>query len=119
MDNFPPISQTYEGVLRHQVENLLALADDYFSIKRKSAHHFRTESRSGNRLPNNKGTRRANVDGIELLELFCENRRSEGLVTADVHASQKDHECQKCPRVDRVKVLRTLRITRWNLIANI
>jgi hypothetical protein len=36
-------------------------------------------------------SRRADLDGIEVLQLFSERRRSERPVTANVDASQKNH----------------------------
>jgi len=86
-------------ILRHQPDNLAALADHDLSIKRKPARQFRTELRPGDWLPNHEGARCAYVHGIEVPQLFGEYRRSEGPVTADVDPSQKDHKCHAFPPV--------------------
>src|SRR5213593_2837657 len=78
--------------LRHQPENVAALADHDLGIEGKPACQFGAESRPGDWPPDHEGARRADVNGIEVLQLFGERGRPEGPVTADVDASQKNHE---------------------------
>ena len=59
------------------------------------ACQFSAELGPGDRPPNHEGARRADVDGIEVLQSFGERTWPEGPVTADVHASQKNHECHE------------------------
>ena len=84
---------------RHQRDNLPALANHDLGIKWKPACKFRTELCSGDWPPDHEGARRADVDDIEVLQLFGEGGRSEGPVTADVHAPEKNHECHRVFRV--------------------
>ena len=86
-----------EMILRHQPDNLAALADHDLGIKGKPACQFGAELRPGDWPPDHEGARRADVDGIEVLQLFGERGRSEGPVTADVDPSQKNHECHAFP----------------------
>ncbi len=87
-----------ERIPRYQPGYLTALANNYMSIKRKPACHFGAESRPGDRLADHEGAGRADVDGIEMFQLSGKQSGSEGLVTADVHTSQKNHECHSCIR---------------------
>ena len=50
----------------------------------------------GDRLPDHERTCCADVDGIEVPQLFGERCRSEGPVTANVNAPQKYHKCHAC-----------------------
>src|SRR6266446_6462939 len=83
--------------LRHQPDNLAALTDDDLGIKGKPARQFGPESRPGDWPPDHEGARRADVDGIEVLQLFSQRGRPEGSVAADVDPSQKNHECHASP----------------------
>jgi hypothetical protein len=49
--------------------------------------------RPRDRPPNHERPRRANVDDVEVPELFGERGRPENPVTTDVDASQQDDEC--------------------------
>ena len=84
-------------IVRHQPDDLATLADHDLGIKRKPACEFKAQLRAADWLPNHKGTRGADVDGIEMLQLFGEDGRSEGSVTADVDTPQKNHECHELP----------------------
>jgi hypothetical protein len=84
-------------ILGHQPDNLAALADHDLGIKGKPACQFGAEFRPGDRPPDHEGACRADVDGIEVLQLFGERGRSEGPVTADVDPSQKYNECHAFP----------------------
>jgi hypothetical protein len=84
-------------VLRHQPDNLASLADHDPGIKWKPARQFGAEMRPDHWPPDHERARRADADGIEVLELTGERRRSEGPVTAHVHPSQKNHECHAEP----------------------
>src|SRR3972149_3710274 len=66
-------------------------------MREGTSGQFRAQSRLGNWFPNHEGARRAYVDGIEVLQLFGEDGRPEGLVTADVDPSHKDHKCHAFP----------------------
>ena len=77
--------------------NLAALADHDLGIKGKTTCQFGAELRLGDWPPDHEGARRADVDGIEVLQLFGEHGRSEVPVTADVDPSQKNHECHAFP----------------------
>ena len=88
-----------EMILRHQPDNLATLADHDLRIKGKPGCQFGAELRPGDRLPDHEGARRADVDRIEVLQLFGERGRPEGSVTTDVDPSQKNDEChQVTPR---------------------
>ena len=82
---------------RHHPDNLAALADHDLGIKGKPACQFGAELRPADWPPDHEGARRADVDGIEVLQLSGERGRSEGPVTADVDPSQKNHECHAFP----------------------
>ena len=86
-----------EMILRHQSDNLAALADHDLGLKRKPAGQFGAELRAGDWPPDHEGTRRADVHGIKVFQLFGERGGSEGSVTAHVNASQKNHECHAFP----------------------
>jgi hypothetical protein len=77
--------------------DLPAQTDHDLGIKRTPARQFRAELRPGDWPPDHEGARRANVDGIEVLQLFGERGTSEDPVTADVDASEKNHECHAFP----------------------
>ncbi|HEU4505209.1 MAG TPA: hypothetical protein VFR79_10275, partial [Nitrospira sp.] len=87
--------QVGEMILRHQPDNLATLADHDLDIKRKLACQFGAEMFPGDWLPDHEGARRADVDGIEVLQLFGKRGRSEDPVTADVDPPQKNHECHE------------------------
>jgi hypothetical protein len=82
-------------IVRHQPDNLAALADHDLGIKGKPACQFGAELRPCDRPADHEGARRADVDGIEVLQLFRESGRSEGPVTTDVDSSQENHECHE------------------------
>jgi hypothetical protein len=63
----------------------------------KPACQFGAELRPGDWPPDHEGACRADVDGIEVLQLFGERGRSEGSVTTDFDPSQKSHECHAFP----------------------
>src|SRR6266540_2651312 len=88
-------------ILRHQPDNLAARADHDLGIKGKRACQFGAELRPRDRPPDDEGARRADVDGIEVLQLVDERGRPEGPVTADVDPSQKNHECHAFPYLAR------------------
>ena len=79
-------------MLRHQPDNLAALADHDLGIKGKPACQFGAELRPGDWPPDHEGACCADIDGIEVLQLFGERGWSEGPVAADVDPSQKNHE---------------------------
>jgi hypothetical protein len=81
--------------LRHQPDNLTALADHHLGIKGKPAGKFGAKLGPGDGPTDHEGARRADVDGIEMLQLFGEPGRLEAPVTTDVHPSQKNHECHE------------------------
>src|ERR1044072_858570 len=85
-------------IVRHQPDDLAAVADHDLSIKRKPARQFRAELRPADWPPDHEGSRRAHVYGIEVLQLFGECTGPEGPVAADIHTSQKDHERHQCLR---------------------
>ena len=86
-----------EMILRHQPDNLAPLADHDLRIKGKPGYQFGAELRSGDRLSDHEGSRRPDVDRIEMFQLFGERGRSEGPVTTDVDPSQKNHEGHEFP----------------------
>src|SRR3972149_2604717 len=57
----------------------------------------RTGGAAGDWSPDHDRACRADVDGIEVLQVFGERGRSEGPMTADVDPSQKNHECHEFP----------------------
>jgi len=85
-----------EMSLRHQPDDLAALANHDLDVKGNPACQFGAELGPGDRPPDHEGARRADVDGIEVLQLFGERGGSEVSVTADVDPSQKNHECHAC-----------------------
>jgi hypothetical protein len=66
-------------------------------IERKPAREFGAQVRMVDRSPNHERTRRTYADGVEVLELSSEHRRSEGSATTDVDALQKNYECHANP----------------------
>ena len=88
-----PCGLTREMILSHQPDDVATLADHDLGLKGKSARQFGTELRLRDRPPDHEGTRRADVDGIEMLQLFGERFGSKGPVTTNVDPSQKNHEC--------------------------
>jgi hypothetical protein len=80
---------------RHQPENLAALADHDLGIKGKPACQFGAKLRRPDPPPDHERARRADVDGIEVLQLSDERGWSEGSLTSDVDPSQKNHECHR------------------------
>jgi hypothetical protein len=81
-----------EMVMRHQPDNLPALAEHDLSIKRKFAYQCSAQFGPGDWPPDHESARRADVDSIEMLQLFGERARAEAPVTANVHPPQKNHE---------------------------
>jgi hypothetical protein len=84
-----------EQVAGHQPEDLPTAADHDLGIEGKPACDFNAQLRAADRLPDHEGTRRADADGIEVLQLFGEPGGSEGPVTADVEAPYQKHECHE------------------------
>jgi hypothetical protein len=74
-------------ILRQQPDNLAAFADHDLCIKGKPSCEFGAELRPYDWPPDDEGARRADVDGIEVLQLFRQRGWSERPVTADVDAS--------------------------------
>jgi hypothetical protein len=87
-------------VLRHQILNFAALANNDLGDKRKFACHFGACLDLGHWLPNDECTRRANVDGTEVLQSFGQLGRSESPVATDVNSSQKNNEGHSNPSTD-------------------
>jgi hypothetical protein len=85
-----------ERVVRHQPDDLPTLADHDLGIEGKPTCDFNAQLRTADGLPDHEGTRRANIDGIEVLQLFGERSRSEGSVTADVEAPHKTTSATSC-----------------------
>lgn len=83
-----------ERILRHEPDDLAALADHDLAIKGKPACQFLKEFCSLNGTPDHERARRTDVDGIEVFQLFGECRRSEGPVPANVNPFQKNNDCQ-------------------------
>jgi hypothetical protein len=84
-----------EMILRQQPDNLATLTDHDLRIKRKPGYELGAELRRGDRLSDHEGARCANVDRVQMLQLFGERCRSEGPVTTHVDASQKNYEGQE------------------------
>jgi hypothetical protein len=83
-----------EKVVRHQPGNVPAVADRDVGLEWNPACDFIAHVRSAYWLPDHEGTRRADVDGIEVLQLVRKHTWSERPMTADVDASKKNDECQ-------------------------
>ncbi len=92
MDDIGPYRLPREVISKHQPDEFPALADHDLGVKRKPARQFGAQSRPGYWLPDYEGARRADVDDIEVLQLFGDGGRSEGSVTADINAPQKNDE---------------------------
>ena len=92
-----------EDVAGHQAGDVPPLADDDVRIERKPAFEFKAQLRAADGLPDHEGTCRADVDGVEMRQLFGEPGRSEGPVTAYVHAPQQYHECHALPPVPQFR----------------
>jgi len=88
-----------EKVVRHEPHDLPAVAEHDLGIERKPAGEFNAQLRAADWLPDHKGAGCADVDGVEMLQLFGERRRSKGSVTADVDPPQKNHECHARPHI--------------------
>jgi len=82
-----------EKVVRQQPDNFSALANHDFGIEGKPAFDIDKQLRSPDWLPDYKGARRSDVDGIKVLQLLREHSGSKGSVTTDVDTSQKNDEC--------------------------
>jgi hypothetical protein len=80
-------------ILRDQLRNFAALANNDLGVKRKFACHFGAYLHLGRWLPNHERACRANVDGTDVLQLFGQLGWSEVPVSPDVDPSQKNNEC--------------------------
>ena len=92
-----PHRMVRETIVRHQPDDLPSLADHDLGIEGKPAYEFNAQLRAADWMTDHKGPRCADVDSIEMLQLFGELRRSKGSVTADVDAPHKNHECHELP----------------------
>jgi hypothetical protein len=79
-------------VVRQRPENLPGVTDDDLGLERKPSCDFKAQSRSADWPSDHKGTGRADVDGIEMLQLCGESGRSEASVTANVETAQEHDE---------------------------
>ena len=78
-------------IVRNQLRNFAALANNDLGVKRKFARNFSTRSRQGHRAPDHERARSANVDSTEMLQLLGQIGRSEDLVAPDVDPSKKNY----------------------------
>ena len=78
---------------RHQPDDLAPIADDDLGPGGKLRGQLGTKLRPRDRPPNHERSRRADIDDVEVPELFGERGRPEDPVTPDVDASQQDDEC--------------------------
>jgi len=86
-----------EDVVRKQLHDVSSLADHNLGIEGKPPCELSAQLRVEDRLPDHKSPRRANVDGLEVLQLCGERSGSKRSVTADVNAPQENHECHELP----------------------
>jgi hypothetical protein len=84
-----------EKVVTQKPDDLPALADGDLGIEGKPVCDFSAQLRAADWLPDDKGTRRSDVDDIEVPKLLGERSWSEGSVTPDVDTPQKDYECHE------------------------
>jgi hypothetical protein len=82
-----------EHALGQQPGDVARAANDDLRHERQPALELLPQSRLADALPDHKRTRRADVDGVEVRELFREDAWPERPMTADVHAPQEHHEC--------------------------
>jgi hypothetical protein len=61
-----------KGLPGHQPENLSALTNDDLGFEGKAARELGAEPRLRDRLPDDEGAGRADVDGIEMFQLCGE-----------------------------------------------
>ena len=101
-----------EEVVTQKPDDLPALTDCDLGIEGKPVCDFSAQLRAADRLPDDKGTRRTDVDDIEVPQLLGERSWSEGSVTPDVETSQKDHECHELLPLATLKDLFSVRDTR-------
>jgi hypothetical protein len=83
-------------VVGRQPDDVPTLADHDLGIEGQPPCDLDAQLRRADGLPDHEGARGADVDGIQVLQLSSEGRRSKGPVPADVEASQKDDECHGC-----------------------
>ena len=84
-----------EHILRQQPDNLAALADHDLGVEGKPALDFSPQLGAADGLADDKGARRPDVDRTEVAQLLRQRGRSEGSVTADIEAPQKNDECHQ------------------------
>jgi len=84
-------------MMRHQPDNLATLVDHNLRIKWNPGCQFGAQLGLGDRLPDHEGARRADVERIEVRELFGESGGPEGPVVPDVDPSQIHHERHEFP----------------------
>ena len=92
MNDILPHRALFEGVMRDQPGYFASAADNDLSFHRKPANDLDPKLCLADWSPDDKNPGRADVDGIEVLQFSGEERRPEGLVAADVDASEKNNE---------------------------
>src|SRR5262245_43371723 len=79
-----------EPVLSEQSVDPAARANHDGGFEWQPSCQLNAQSPLRDRLPDDEGTRRADVDGVQMLQLFREPGRPEGSVPANVDAAQKN-----------------------------
>jgi hypothetical protein len=76
-----------------RAEKLATSADDDFGLEWQSALEFHPKLALANGPTDYEGSRRTNVDYVVALQLLGEDGWPDGLVSADVDASQENYQC--------------------------
>jgi hypothetical protein len=74
-------------VARRKSDDLSARADYGLGFERQSRRNFTAQLLAAHGLADHERTRCADIDGIEVLQLFGQRSGPKGLMTADVDAS--------------------------------
>jgi hypothetical protein len=84
-----------EQVTRRKRYEIPTRADYDFGREWKPAREFTAQSLAAHGRVDHERSRRTDIHSIQVAQLVSQRGRSEGLVTADVDASQQDHECHE------------------------
>ena len=88
----------HEDVVRQQTDDLTGLADHDLGIEWQHAGDFNAQLRAADWPPDDKGSRRADVNDTQVLQSLGElGRWSEGSVPPNVETPEKNHKCHECP----------------------
>ena len=86
-----------EDVVRQQPDDLTGLADHDLGIEWQHAGDFDAQLRAADWPTDDKGSRRADVNGTQVLQSLGKRRWSEGSVPPNVEAPRRTTSASECP----------------------